>query len=278
MRRLAGIWALAAGLATAQAGQAHTPYLKPVTFGPERDYVTVEASMTEGDYFTADMPIRAPGDYLVVGPDGAVARPAPAASLKDMVVIEAPLPQPGTYRITTGERLGRAGKWAKVDGVWRPVRPAGAPAAASATEGPISENNVPAGAEIMTTQGFLKADTYVSRGAPSAGALKPDGKGFELVPLTHPNEVFAGDAFKFRLQNDGKPLAGVGFHVARGGDTYAETRFSFDGKTGPDGRAQVTLAQPGAYVLEVNYPARAEGAPQPIPRSVAYSLTFEVTR
>jgi hypothetical protein len=280
MRRLAGFAVAAGAWVIAQTAAAHTPYLAPTTFGPERDYVTVQAAMTEGNYFVPDFAIRGAGDYLVIGPSGTTTPVAPAATLKEMALIEAPLPEQGTYRITTGERLGRAGKWAKVDGVWRAVRPAGAPVAASAmaTEGPISESQVPAGAEIQATQAFLKAETYVTRGAPSNAALKTTGQGFEVLPETHPNAIYAKEPFRFQFLIDGKPAAGQPFHVARAGDTYAETRFSLPGKTGPDGRAAITLAEPGVYVLEVNYPERAEGAPRPIPRSVAYSLTFEVTR
>ena len=49
-------------------------------------------------------------------------------------------------------------------------------------------------------------------------------------------------------------------------------------KTGAEGAGAVTFAQPGAYVLEVHYPIRAEGASEPVARSSVYTLTFEVTR
>jgi uncharacterized GH25 family protein len=129
---------------------------------------------------------------------------------------------------------------------------------------------------VITTQGFLKSETYVSRGSPSKGALKPSGQGLELSPETHPNEIFAGEAFKFALLNDGKP-AEAAFIIAKAGDAYADKKYAYSGKTGPDGKAAVTFADPGVYVLQIQYPGRVEGA-APAARSTSYTLTFEVTR
>ena len=48
---------------------------------------------------------------------------------------------------------------------------------------------------------------FVTRGAPTDGASKPTGKGFEFAPVTHPNSIFVGDPFKFGFVLDGKPVA-----------------------------------------------------------------------
>jgi hypothetical protein len=142
----------------------------------------------------------------------------------------------------------------------------------------VEESAVPAGAETMTSVSFTRTETFVTRGAPDRGALKPSGKGFELEAVTHPNELFAGEAFKFRLLNDGQPTPGVAFSIARAGEAYAEKRFAFNGKTDAAGAAAVTLAEPGVYVLQASYPVRPEGSTDPVPKSGAYNLVFEVTR
>ena len=184
----------------------------------------------------------------------------------------------GTYRISTGERGGRSTRWVKIDGAWKIVRPAGAPARGGGAGRFVEEKDVPAGAETMTSTSYIRSETYVTRGAPDRGALKPTGKGFEVEPITHPNEVFAGEAFKFRLLNDGRPIPGVAFSIAKAGDAYAETRYASNGKSDAAGAASVTFEQPGVYVLQAGYPARVEGATEPTPRSTNYTLTFEVTR
>lgn len=286
MRRAAGWAALAVVLAAAQASAGHMPYLEPKTFGPRRDVVTVEAAMAEeATLFVPDFTIRGSGDYVVTDPTGASRKIDGVTTLKELAIFEAPTPIEGTYRITSGERAGRSGKLARIDGVWRNVRPAGGPprppeaAAPPRADGPIDEAQIPAGAEVMATQSYLKADVYVSRGAPTAAALKPTGQGLEIVPETHPNEAFAGEAFKFRLQVDGQPLADAPFTVSKAREGYEPQRFTTGGRAGPDGAAQVVLAKPGVYVIQAQTPARVEGQP-PVPaaRSLTTTLTLEVTR
>jgi hypothetical protein len=290
------------GLVMAQSAQAHTPYLKPTTFAPDRAFVTVEAALSE-TFFVPDFPIRSAGDYWVTGPTGVPAKAEGVTNLKEFTAIEVSLPTEGTYRISTGDRPGRTTKWAKVDGAWKmvrsPIAGAGAgpgqgrpaepprmgeanrPAEAGRPAGPsrfIEEAAVPPGAETRTSQAFSRVETYVSRGAPSREALKPTGQGLELEPVSHPNEIFAGEAFKFRLLMDGKPLPGLAFTVARGGDAYAESRYGFTGRTDAAGGGAVTFAQPGVYLLETSYPARSENPAEPKARSAQFTLTFEVTR
>jgi hypothetical protein len=285
MRRAAGWAALAVVLAATQASAGHMPYLEPKTFGPRRDVVTVEAAMAEeATLFVPDFTIRGSGDYSVIDPSGATKKIEGVTTLKELAIFEAPTPIDGTYRITSGERAGRSSKLAKIDGVWRNVRPAGGPprpaeGAAPPANGPIEEDKIPAGAEVMTTQSYLKADVYVSRGAPTATALKPTGQGLEIAPVTHPNEAFAGEAFKFRLLVDGQPLANAPFTVSKAREGYEPQRFTTGGSAGADGAASVTLAKPGIYVIQVQNPVRVEGQP-PIPaaKSLTTTLTFEVTR
>jgi hypothetical protein len=280
MRSAKLLVASAAGaLLMAQAAAAHTPYLRPLNFAPDRPLVTIEAGVAE-TFFVPDFPIRGAGDYWVTGPDGATDKAQAVTPLKQITAVEVALPGEGTYRISTGERLARTTRWARIDGAWKMVRPAGA---ARGGEGGrasrfVEESAVPAGAETMTSQSFSRVETYVTRGAPTREALKPTGKGLELEPVTHPNEAFAGEPFRFRLLLDGAPLPKAGFRVVRGGDAYADSRFSADGETDAAGAGAVTLAQPGVYVLEADYPPRPEGAATPLARSEQYVLTFEVTR
>lgn len=284
MRRAAGWAALVVVVAATQASAGHMPYLEPKTFGPRRDVVTVEAAMAEeATLFVPDFTIRGSGDYAVTDPAGATKKIEGVTTLKELAIFEAPTPADGTYRITSGERAGRAGKLAKIDGVWRNVRPGPSPkppeGAAPPANGPIAEDQIPAGAEVMTTQAYLKADVYVSRGAPTATALKPTGQGLEIAPITHPNEAFAGEAFKFRLLVDGQPLANAPFTVSKAREGYEPQRFTTGGAAGADGAASVTLAKPGVYVIQVQNPVRVEGQP-PVPaaKSLTTTLTFEVTR
>lgn len=275
MRRAAGIAVLMGAMAVAGAAvAAHMPYLKPTTFTPRRDSVTLESAMSADMFFLPDFPIRGEGDYWATGPSGETVKASNATVHKEFAVAEVALPTPGTYRLSTGERQGRATKFARIGGEWQMVRPAGSPGGRG-----VEESAVPAGAETMTATSYLRAEAYVTRGAPDRGALKASGKGLELDPITHPSEIFAGEAFKFRLLNDGQPAADAAFAIYRAGDQHAEIRYTYSAKADAAGAASVTFDQAGIYVLIASYPPRTPGAPMtPVPKSSTYSLTFEVTR
>jgi hypothetical protein len=275
------------------AAAAHMPYIKPTTFSPKRDFVTLESGMAADHFFAMDFPIRGEGDYWVVGPNGQAVKAASATNHKEFSVVEAALPAPGTYRVTTGERAGRTAKWAKMDGEWKMVRPSGSPprpetprpAAPGAAVTPggggrgIEESAVPAGAETMTAASYLRAETYVTRGAPDRAALKPTGQGFEAEFLTHPNEIFAGEPLKLRFLNDGKPVGDVAYAVYRGGDFYEEKRYTNSARSGADGAVSLNIEEAGVYVLVATWPGRIEGQPMvPVAKTTTYSLTFEVSR
>lgn len=276
--------AAATSLAVTPAAAAHKPYVLPFNFSPDRDYVGVEGGMVEDAYFVPDFAIRGSGDWVVIGPDG-VANAAKQTSLKSIEVLDAPLPVEGTYRIGTGARPGRSGKAARIDGVWRSVRPAPAPGApprraepqAESATGPIEADKVPAGAEVIETQGFLIAETYVTRGTPNAGALKPSGKGFEVEPITHPNEIFVDEGFSFRTLVDGKPAANLAISVYRGDESYDEGRTTIEAKTDAEGKVTLKFPKPGVYMINTRYPGQTAPGAAPAPRNWGYSLTVEVT-
>lgn len=264
------------------AAQAHSPFLQPLNFAPSRDYVTVIGGMHEESAFVSDFAIR-PGDLFVVGPDGARARLEGQATLKGITAVDVPLPGPGTYKITTGDRTGRDATLAKVDGVWRMVRPAGGPGRPAGGgehgegPGPIEASAVPAGAPTVKTSALLKAETYVSRGAPSAGALKASGQGYELEPVTHPNEIFLDKGFRFRLLVDGKPAQGAKVLVRRADEAYAEKKTELTLTADAAGAATLKPAKPGAYILETKWPAVPPAGAEPAAKSYTLTVAVEVT-
>lgn len=251
-------------------------YLLPSNFGPVREYVTIQAGQSE-PYFTPVAAIRAPGDFLAIDPRGASVK-LTATILRELAIMEAPLTSDGTWRFTTGDRVARTNKWARVNGEWKPVRPANSPARGAAQ---VEESAIPAGAERMDSIGILKAETYVSRNKPDRAALATTGKGFELSPVSHPNEVYADEAFRFVFLSEGKPVPGQTFSVVKSGEQYKDSPSRTDGKADAQGQASVKLKDPGVYVLEANWyssPSPAPAGGPPIALTVNYTLTFEVTR
>ncbi len=152
---------------------AHSPYLLPNAFDATgRDHVTVEGSFTER-FFTPDVVMKS-DSFAVVGPDGAVQALKPAY-FRDLTVLETDTKQDGTWRITSGQRVGRTAdaafvKDASGDG-WVFFDP---------------EKGPPAGAKAVKMTSLTKAEVYVSRGKPSDKPLAPTGQGWSSTPSPTP--------------------------------------------------------------------------------------------
>jgi hypothetical protein len=125
-----------------------------------------------------------------------------------------------------------------------------------------------------------RQDTFVTANKPSSGALKPTGVGLELVPVTHPNELRAGEKAAFRFLLNGQPLPNFPFSLTPGGVKYRgtlnEVRLSTDAK----GEARFTLPAPNMYWLSARYPADAPRGPgaegQGDAKRYSYAATLEI--
>ncbi len=253
MRRFALISALI--LAT-PAAMAHSPYLLPNVFvTAERDHVTVQGSFAE-DFFVPDVAMKS-DDYHVVGPDGAKAALSPVY-LKDVAILEVPLAADGTYRISTGDRIGRTAKAYLKDGAWEFLEPGA---------------SAPEGFEAVDMVSLTSADAYVTRGKPSDAARTPRGKGLELLPVTNA-EAAAGAAVTFLLVFDGAPLVDQAVNLHRDGETYAGAA-PLEAKTDAEGRVTFTPQAAGVYLAMTRHRVgpEAEGGAY---RSFTAAVTFEV--
>ncbi|MDE1147299.1 MAG: DUF4198 domain-containing protein [Azospirillaceae bacterium] len=261
--------ALAAGLALTVAApvvvQAHTPYVLPNQFTvTKRDHVTVESSFTE-DFFTPDVVLRSDA-FAVVTPSGEE-RKAEVTYLKDVALFEAALPEAGTYRLTTGERLGQKGKVVKIDGRWQVL-------------GENGDKTPPAGAEVQEYQSVTRADAYVTKGAASTKVVAPTGHGLEFVPQSHPNQIDRQAGLAVQALFDGKPLAGQTLTLYRAGTAYdpAGEKGVATVTTAADGRATLRPDQAGLYLVMGRYRTEAPAGAETPMRSYTYALTFEVPK
>lgn len=257
--------AIAVALAgVAVAAQAHRPWMIPNTSIIETDreaWVTIDGAISEGLFENDFMPLKMDG-LTVTGPDGATA-PAPAAVMgKHRSSVDILLPKDGTYRITLGAN-NVMGSY-KLNGETKRFRGNDAP---------------PAGAtDVKTTTMVQRQDTFVTLNKSSDGALKPTGSGLEMVALSNPTELRAGETAKFRFQLDGKPLANFPFSLIPGGVKYRGTLNETRLTTDANGEASFKLPAPNMYWLSAAYPAnapRGPGVEQPAKR-YSYSATFEI--
>lgn len=253
---------IAAALPLAGPAAAHTSYMLPSTFdATNADMVTVQSSFTE-DFFAPAIAVG-DADFHVIAPDGTRAEFAIIAPFRQLVVMEAALPQDGTYRVTTGERLGRTSYEALVGEEWVVLDGPDAPLPEGATR-------------FYTIQTATVADAYVSKGPLTRGAVDAPVGRLAIRPVTHPNDVFAGEDFVFDLTLGDAPLGGHELTLYRDGGEYEEPGFARPVVTDAEGRATVRFDRPGVYLVMTRHRAPApDGADTDI-RSYTTSLTLEV--
>lgn len=246
---------------------AHRPFLLPSSTVVEsrEPWVTIDAAIAE-NLFDFDTNMLSLDGVAIIAPDGSgVAAPTVVKS-KLRSSIDLKLEQQGTYKVAlvsnTVMASYKAGEETK--------RFRGSEEAFA--------RDVPANSpELKTSYMQSRLETFVSNTKTSDAALKVTGKGLEMVPLTHPNDLRAGEPARWRFQLDGKPLGQFAFSLIPGGVRYrgvlGEIRVSTDAK----GEASVTIPNAGMYWLSANYPAnRGKGPGENGERRYSYAATLEV--
>jgi hypothetical protein len=255
------------------AAQAHRPWMIANTSlvdseGAREAWVTIDGAISE-NLFDADfMPLRLDG-LTVTGPDGATL-PAPAASVgRHRATVDIPLAQDGTYRITLAS-ANVMGSYT-INGEAKRFR---------ATEQTL-KSEIPAGAtDLRTTTTHQRQDSFVTLNKAGGRALEPTGAGLEMVPLTNPAGLRAGESARVRFLLNGQPLAGFPFSLIPGGVKYRGTLGELRLTTDAKGEASFTLPAPNLYWLSASYPARPAGGAEhdapPAGARYTYSATLDV--
>ena len=259
--------ALAALLAVLPATAfAHKAWLLPsqTVIAGNAPWITVDAAVSNDLFYFNHVPLRTEG-LTITAPDGSKVDPQNVATGKYRTVFDVELKQPGTYRLAVAN-AGLFGSWEENG---KPKRWRGTPAS-FATEVPKDAKN------LQVAQSVMRVETFVTNGKPTADALKPSGEGIELVPVTHPNDLFAGEAATFKLVVDGKPAAGLEVEIIRGGTRYRDAQDEIKATTGADGSFSVTWPKAGMYWLETGTKDTKVSVPQAKERRLSYVATLEV--
>lgn len=236
------IVATAITLALPMAAHAHRAWLLPsstVLSGSE--WVTVDAAVSN-DVFQLKLGSLALNKVYILAPDGTELpaqnltttgklrnsfefKPAASGTYKPVVVNETLV---ATYTIGQNNRRwrGKAENFAK--------------------EIPADASNV----NVSLAQ--ARYETFITVGKPDDAVLKPANKGLELVPLTHPNDLFAGDTTQFQFLLDGKPAADLDVTVIPGGARYRDKLGDVRLRTDANGKFSVTWSTAGLYWLNAS--------------------------
>lgn len=256
-------WLVPVASALAFCAHAHTPYLLPTTFDPHPGQtISVEASFAEKffipEVFFGDTP------FAITLPDGAPLPFSDVRQFKLRTIAEQKLPNAkGTYRLSTGPRLGAIFRSWEHNGKVQVARD--------------PKQAMPEGARMVSHyQSLSVSEAYVTAGAPTREALKPSGRGLEIVPATHPSDLVSGEKFDFTVTYDGAPLADQKVDIYRSAMDLTNEHSAESLKTDAQGKISYALARPGIYLALIRHRAKApEGAAAPA-YGYNYTLTFRV--
>ncbi len=244
--------AAAAALVAASQAAAHTSFLLPSAFFPEEgDRLVVTASFSAA--FPSPQVAVQSDDFHILTPNGERSEFRRSVTTHDRTVLEAEFDGPGTYRLTTGVRLGRRLDRYIINGVLSP---------------PPAEGGVPDGAIAVSSQTETVADVYVTIGDLTRETVDHRIGRLAIEPVSHPNSVVSGGRLSSRVTFDGAPLAGQTVVLSRGGGD--DLAFETDAA----GLIDLPIEHQGAHLVMVRYEAPApEGAGTDY-RSYTTSLTF----
>ena len=280
--------ALAIAAAAPFTALAHKQWLLPsatVVAGND-PWITVDAAVSNQLYYPDHVPMRL-DNIAITAPDGSVRKPQNPATGKYRSVFDVQLAQEGTYRIAN-LNSGISARWDTPESLAAAAKaPAGAgPAGPGGPGGPRGgflrnaspedlATKIPANAQnLQVTEGIGRVETFVTRGAP--GTPANTGKGLELVPVTHPNDLFAGEPATFKLTVDGAPAAGLEVEIVRGATRYRNAQDQIQVVTDANGQFSVTWPEAGMYWLEASTQDGKTSVPQASQRRLSYVATLEV--
>ncbi|MGF6416875.1 putative GH25 family protein [Stenotrophomonas sp. AN71] len=252
----------ALALAVSLPASAHTPYLVPSNVAPRAGQtIALDASFAE-TFFVPEAAFDG-SQFTVTGPDGAEA-PLPSQVMKTRTVAEYTLPAgTGTYRISTGPRLGALFRTWEQNGKRESSRD---PAV-----------KIPAGAKVISDfQSLTQAVSYVTVGNPDRTALAPRNKGLELVPVTHPNDLYVGEAFDFIVQYDGKPLTDQAVEITEAVWGSDRTPQVANLKSDATGHVRLPLSTAGTWIALTRYRTVAPAGAPVAEYSNSVTLSFRV--
>jgi uncharacterized GH25 family protein len=278
-----------ATLATMTNAHAHRAWMLPsATVIEDADpWVTIDAAISNDLFDINYHPLKL--DALVItGPDGKPVAPLNALTGRLRSTFDIKLDLPGTYKasiVTHGVMASY-----KLNGEvkrWRGSEEEFATALPGAAQ------------DVKVTRMSRRLETMVSSGKPNDTVFKTSGVGLEWVPLTHPNDMRAGEKATWRFLLDGKAASNQSFSLVPGGVRYRGVLGEIRHTTDANGDISFTLPDAGMYFLNTSWPqpqvataaataaaapataaatppASTDQRPQPPTRRVSYAATVEV--
>ncbi|WP_037450263.1 DUF4198 domain-containing protein [Sphingobium chlorophenolicum] len=236
--------AATAAIAVPQMAGAARPWLLPsetMFAGSGNEWLTVDAAISS-DLYYFDHPGQ---DWqpVVTAPDGSTAQVENRSVGKLRQTFDLGIKAKGTYRIAVVNEMLMGNYMLNGE---RKMLPRGTTAATLATA-------VPQGAtDVQTATATTRIETFVTAGEPDRKAFATTGKGLEMVPVTHPNDLAVGEAATFQFLLNGKPAAGLDVVAIPGGIRYRADLKQMDAKTDAQGKVTFTWPEAGMYWVSLS--------------------------
>ena len=214
----------------------------------------------------APAPLRRPANRLsILAPDGSAVPAENGAVGRYRSTFDVQLNQKGTYKLAVAGS-GLMASW-KENGLTH--RWMGKPEDLA--------RQVPAKADALrVVQSNTRMEVFVTSGATTDRVLKPSNSGLEMLPITHPNDLFAGETAQFAFLLDGKPAKNLEVVVIPGGNRYRDATGELNLRTDAKGVLSVTWPAAGMYWLEAELKS-SDAVKKPVTeRRAVYSATLEV--
>lgn len=252
------ILSLLIGILYANQVYAHGRYILPshtLLSGKEPQYVTLSASITN-DIFHPDKPLGNNGggkvnpfltsifqqlQATITLPDGSQSEDIHWHAYARQSISDIKLEKTGTYKVS----------------FYQPPTPLTTFKNAAGEESRIFGNStpLPQGATDITYHTVAsRVETYISHNTPNKNAFNATGQGLELIPRTHPNDLFVGETAMFQLLLNGKQLPkNTQVTLTREGTRHRNQRETIKITTDQRGSFNINFKQSGFYLLEVEY-------------------------
>lgn len=264
MKKIAAAVAFVAALALPFTASAHRAWIAPTATVLSGDdaWVGFDAGMSNGVFIPDHAAMNLAG-LTITAPDGSPVTAEHINRSQYRSTFDLHLTQQGTYRVANV--TGGIGGSYVLNGERQRFR-------ATTTDWP---SEIPAGAtDVQVSRSVGRTETFVTLGELSTGALAPSGVGIELVPVSHPNDLVAGEAATFKLVHNGQPAANLEVTIARGGSRYRNAPEEMTVTTGADGSFSVTWPHAGMYWM--NASIRTEASGDQLAYSAVYNGVVEV--
>ncbi len=271
---VARLIAAAALVSVPAALSAHRMWMLPsgTVFSDTSSWVTVDAAVSNDLFFFDHQPLRLDG-VKVWQPDGREGVLQNGATGRYRSVFDVRLDKPGTWKIGT-QMTAVMGSF-KVDGVENRLGRRGPPQPGAPA--PLTVADIPANAtDVKLAETSTRNEIFVTAGAPTTTVFRPTGKGLEFAPVTHPDELVAGETATFRFLVDGKPAPGLKVTIIPGGKRYRNDEGARELSTGADGVLSVTWPAAGMYWLNATLTDAKATTPRATERRMSYVTTLEV--